>query len=270
MAELTPLQLTQFKQIFHHFATTNNPKGILLLQFKELSNLFLNAFNQKLSSEEGYALIREWDVYDLNGLTYREFVSMLAYSLKREQLDHDINLSFYFSTNINPDHITPADVQSALQLAYTDLEPVSLDICKEMIWVCSDTDSYSINFVEYIKMITTIYEPGWIVLYNWHKNKVLRFLHDLCDEDQENIAEIEEHELDMKEIELIRKRAQHGHILYGSDDDLSMIHSDHQQANSVSLSKDEKYNTSPLSIASDDENLKNNLSSNSTPVIINT
>jgi hypothetical protein len=126
-------------------------------------------------------LMNEWAVADTDGklITFEEFLSVLAYSLRRDLIDRDVEAAFRrfaHANSSNDDIIHAEDVQQVV-LQVTGVY-CTLEEAQEMCWEADLEERGFVDVHAFVAMLSTV-EPGWLIHFNWHKNLAQRFLHDL-------------------------------------------------------------------------------------------
>ena len=50
---------------------------------------------------------------------------------------------------------------------------------EEMIFIADNHNNGYITAAEFVDLVTVVYEPGWVLLWNYRTNRPQRFVHDL-------------------------------------------------------------------------------------------
>jgi Ca2+-binding EF-hand superfamily protein len=173
MADLTQAQLDVYERIFSHFDVTNTST----LSEAETKRLLSHVFKERMTPAQQSTLMHEWEVSHGDGLSYAEYLSMIAFTLKRAELDHAVDAAFTYFCGRNDDPvITAKSLRHAIK-AVTGVKMLAPEI-DEMIWEAGG-DKGCITRDEFLHMVKIVYEPGWILLWNYRTNAPVRFLHDL-------------------------------------------------------------------------------------------
>jgi len=190
MKDLEKDEVDKYANVF----ATYNKNNKSYLDKDDLDKLILDTVGNTGERSIEHELIEEWECTEKGRLNFEEFLSMIAYSLQYYDLEYQTILAYYMFANEN-NEIGYQDIINIIQRETG--ATVTEEEAKEMIWEVDIDNKGKIRENNFVEMITTMYEPGWIVHYKWRDKTVHRFMHDL----------IEENEFDqMDEVDVLQEK----------------------------------------------------------------
>jgi Ca2+-binding EF-hand superfamily protein len=203
MVTLTNKQIQVYETIFSFFDRDNNTA----LTSLQVQQLLFHMFHERIHPEQIRELLQEWEVSESGMLTYPEFLSLISYTLKQAELEHEMQKAVaYFSvpqkrgekaaaavtdksksgaaaakSAINmtdvPEMISAKNVRAAIKKLTG--KTISMSDAEEMIFIADNSDKGYITAEEFIQLVSIVYEPGFMLFWNFGTQRPHRIMHDL-------------------------------------------------------------------------------------------
>lgn len=190
MNDIDPGDVDLYSEVFQRY----DEDGSGWLNAVKLRKLILEIVNIDLEQSDLNLLIEEWECTKQSHLSFEEFLSMIAYSLQCHDLEYQTTLAYHIFSHQNKEEekITYRDIMDTIK------KETGVDVdeyeAKEMIWEANlsrdpkndddELDEGKVSEVDFLRMITTMYDPGYIVHWKWHDRTVHRIMHELIKDDE--------------------------------------------------------------------------------------
>jgi Ca2+-binding EF-hand superfamily protein len=175
MADLTPKQVAVYDKVFTQFA---DPATSTLDAFA-LARLFHTASNRRMDQKRLHGLVREWGDPATGRLSYESFLSLIAYSLKQQELREGVEREFRRFADLTdaPPRVTPESLREGLRRAVPGAEP-TLAEAGEMVYEADKSGNGWVGLEDFRDLVSVVYRPAWILLWDWRRRAPRHIAYD--------------------------------------------------------------------------------------------
>lgn len=178
MAEL-PVDVDKaYRETYDRFAAAAEGSEMGVVELHRLMN---EVFDDSFAPEDLNKLIDQWGNIQEGTLSRQNFVSMMAFSQKQNELESQVEKAFDEFAG-GEEEIHWYDIQAGI--ARITGHEISDAEAKEMLWEADTRGKGYLDRKDFLQLVVTVYKPGYVVLWNYidRRRETVRLDH-LRDED---------------------------------------------------------------------------------------
>lgn len=198
---IIPLVLRkEYEDTYNKYAS-DPKKG---LHIDELQLMMSEVCQESYSLDDLDDVINQWGNKQDRTVNFIQFLSMMAFSAKQNRLERQVERSAFSLFSQGGRRIFWRDIQEAIENITG--KHISDTEAKEMLWEADVHERNYLNKHDFLQLVMTVYKPGYVVLWNYEKNK----------SEEVQLDKLEEEDLEKFDQGLKRWQDQ---VLVSDDDD---------------------------------------------------
>uniref|UniRef100_A0A7S0DQJ7 Calmodulin n=1 Tax=Amorphochlora amoebiformis TaxID=1561963 RepID=A0A7S0DQJ7_9EUKA len=180
MAQISKSMREEYKSTYLKYA--KDPGAGLTIE--ELGQMMTEMFRDAYIQDDIDNIINQWGNKHARTVNFQQFISMMAFSQMQNKLERQVERKAFrlFAGNQGRRRIYYRNIQTAIKnMTGVEIDDVT---AKEMLWEADVNQKGFLDKHDFLQLVITVFKPGYVVLWNYKKNRAETVQLDALNEEE--------------------------------------------------------------------------------------